>query len=167
MKQQELYVDGGVVQVNPSPIGGTYAWLLVDDGVRVKGCAYFMSAETAKLPVVTNNQTEMMALIKGLSQLPNDWCGCIYSDSAITLGRAFSGWKWKNVPEWIQNRFFAQRLRFIYWDRITYVQLDGHPTKAQLASGIGKRGNPVSIHNVWCDEACGKAGASRGVYELQ
>lgn len=38
------------------------------------------------------------------------------------------------------------------------VLLQGHPTKADLACGIGKKRNlPVSIHNVWCDEACGKA----------
>jgi hypothetical protein len=34
------------------------------------------------------------------------------------------------------------------------VLLDGHPTQAQLAAGVGKRGHPVSAHNVACDRAC-------------
>jgi len=82
----------------------------------------------------------------------------VYSDSAVTLGRVFSGWKWKNIPVWMHKVYQEQRARLTYWSEIKYVQLDGHPTKAQLLSGIGKRGNPVSEHNVWCDQACTEAG---------
>ena len=42
------------------------------------------------------------------------------------------------------------------WEQIRYVLLSGHPTKAQLALGIGKGGRPVSEHNVWCDHECGR-----------
>ena len=38
--------------------------------------------------------------------------------------------------------------------RLCFVLLDGHPTAEQLASGIGKRGHPVSIHNEYCDWLC-------------
>jgi ribonuclease HI len=107
---------------------------------------------------VTNNQTEMLALLMGLSKLPADFAGTVYSDSAVTLGRVFCGWKWKNVPEWLHRMYRTERARLTHWDQIKYVQLDGHPTKAQLVSGVGKRGNKVSEHNVWCDDACRKAG---------
>jgi ribonuclease HI len=155
---KELYVDGGVIAVNPSPFGGTYAYRLVLDNGR-----FFSEGKVVTVSEmggsVTNNQTEMLALLEGLKHLPDDWTGTIYSDSMVTLGRAFSGFKWKNIPAWMIKLYQEQRRRLIHWDQIKHVQLDGHPTKKQLEAGIGKRGNPVSIHNVWCDQACQEAGA--------
>jgi hypothetical protein len=80
--------------------------------------------------------------------------GTIYSDSQVTLGRAFLGWKWHNIPLWLYDRFGFVRKALVNWDKIEWVLLDGHPTKAQLAAGIGKRGHPVDKNNVWCDEMC-------------
>ena len=48
-------------------------------------------------------------------------------------------------------------LPLIHWDAISCLLLDGHPTRSQLEAGKGKRGGPVSEHNVWCDKACGYA----------
>lgn len=156
---KELYVDGGVIAVNPSPFGGTYAYRLVmDDGQCVGAADVVTVAQMGGL--VTNNQTEMLALLEGLKHLPTDWTGTIYSDSMVTLGRAFSGFKWKNIPVWMHKLYQVERKRLIHWDQIKHVQLDGHPTRKQLEAGIGKRGNPVSEHNVWCDAECGKAGAA-------
>jgi hypothetical protein len=107
---------------------------------------------------VSNNLTEMLALVKGLEALPVDWAGMVCSDSSITLGRAFKGWKWTNIPEWLHHRYQAARARLINYDNFTHTLLCGHPTKAQLAAGTGRHGYPVSEHNVWCDEACKKAG---------
>ena len=156
-KPFDLYCDGGVLGHNPSSIGGTYAWRHVSEDGNTRGGSGVLTAEQSGGPV-TNNQTEMLALLKGLENCPSDWAGCIYSDSAVTLGRIFLGWKWKNIPSWMHLLWQVQRHRLVNWDLITYVQLDGHPTKAQLKSGIGKRGNPVSEHNVYCDEMCTAAG---------
>jgi ribonuclease HI len=153
----ELYVDGGVIGTNPSMIGGTFAYYLIHDDGRETGAAQVITDMDMGSPV-TNNQTEMLALIAGLEQLPADFKGTIYSDSKVTLGRVFMGWKWKNIPAWMHKRYQKQRAKFTNWDEIKYVLLDGHPTKAQLKAGIGKRGSPVSKHNVWCDEACRQAG---------
>jgi hypothetical protein len=39
--------------------------------------------------------------------------------------------------------------------KIEVILLQGHPTKEDLANGLGKKRQlPVSEHNVWCDEAC-------------
>ena len=57
---------------------------------------------------------------------------------------------------WMHYLYRAERARLRKWERIEYVRLDGHPTTAQLASGVGKRGGPVSEHNKWCDRACGE-----------
>ena len=153
-----LYADGGVIGHNPSGIGGTWAWCLANeaDEMIAHGQGHITPAE-AEMPGITNNLTEMLALIRGLEQLPVDFKGTVCSDSQITLGRVFWGWKWSNIPGWMHRRFQAARKRLVNFEQITVVQLDGHPTVAQLGAKIGKRGNPVSKHNVWCDRACGEA----------
>lgn len=160
MTIKELYVDGGVIGSNPSAMGGTWAVRLVSH----KGFCHDYSGViqpheiTNMFETVSNNQSEMMAFLEGLRRLPAEFSGTIYSDSQVTLGRAFMGWKWKNIPSWMHVVYQIQRKRLVKWEEIKYVLLDGHPTKVQLEAGIGKRGHPVSKHNVWCDEACRQAG---------
>ncbi len=154
---KELYADGGVIGRNPSPLGGTWAFRLLDNRKVIDEQAGVITPEQAKLPSITNNLTEMVALVRGLQALPEDWTGTIYSDSQVTLGRVFMGWKWNNIPLWLHHEYQAARKRLVHWDELQYVLLDGHPTRAQLEAGKGKRGGPVSEHNVWCDKACGYA----------
>lgn len=152
-----LYCDGGVIGSNPSAIGGTYAWRLIWDDGTTSGVGKVLLPQDVGGPV-TNNQTEMMALLEGLRRLPDYFVGTIYTDSQVTLGRVFQGWKWKNIPAWMHKQYQEQRARFTYWEDIKYVLLDGHPTKQQLQAGVGKRGSPVSEHNVWCDHECQRVG---------
>lgn len=154
-----LYCDGGVIAVNPSNFGGTFAWRLVYEDGTARGAGSVLTFSRNGGPV-TNNQTEMLALLTGLERLPNDWAGTIYSDSQITLGRVFESWKWTHIPAWMHVMFKMQRQRLENWEQIKYVLLAGHPTRAQLFSGVGKHGYPVSEHNVWCDKACRQAGES-------
>jgi len=158
----ELYVDGGVIASNPSMIGGTWACCLISERGFCHGHSGVVQPHeiTNAFEAVSNNQSEMMALLEGLRRLPEGFNGTIYSDSQITLGWAFMGWKWKNIPSWMTFVYQIQRKRLLKWDEIKYVLLDGHPTKKQLEAGIGKRGHPVSEHNVWCDEACRQAGTT-------
>ena len=154
-----LYVDGGVIGHNPSGIGGTWAWCLVDNSdVRIASGSGYVTPAQAAMPGITNNFTEMLALIYGLERLPVGFKGTVCSDSEITLGRAFWGWQWNGIPDWMHRRYQAARKRLPNYDSLTPLLLDGHPTAQQLADKIGKRGHPVSIHNVWCDRACGEAG---------
>lgn len=154
----QLFVDGGVIGANPSGIGGTWAWRHVGPDSAIHSGSGCITPAAAGLVGVTNNLTEMMALLMGLRPLPNDWRGTIYSDSAITLGRAFDGWRWAGIPMWMQKQYQQETLRLVNWRTLGHVLLDGHPTAAQLAAGVGKRGHPVSEHNVWCDKACRRAG---------
>jgi ribonuclease HI len=149
----DLYCDGGVIAANPSTIGGTWAFCIVRDGMRSVQLSGYLPAGPQP---VTNNLTEMLALVRGLQALPDGWAGTIYSDSQITLGRAFDGWKWKNIPPWLHDEYKAARVR-LNWPQIKHVLLQGHPTRAELLAGVGKSGRPVSEHNVWCDQACGLA----------
>lgn len=154
MEEKEfLYCDGGVVKSNPSPFAGTWAFVHVR-GVTVVHKRSGVIATSDLGQPATNNVTELLALIAGLKYLPDDWVGEICSDSAITLGRAFSGFAWKNVPNWMIKEFGIRRKRLKNWQRFTYTLLDGHPTKAHLLAGVGKRGHPVSEFNVMCDKMC-------------
>jgi ribonuclease HI len=148
-----LYADGGVILKNPSTIGGTWAWCAVDaDGNRVIESGGAVPAKN-DYPI-TNNHMEQIAITLALEAMPDGWSGTVYSDSMIALGRVFKGWKLKNLPSNVAKRSAAAMARL---GEIQTVLLQGHPTRADLACGIGKkRGFPVSIHNVWCDEECGR-----------
>lgn len=151
-----LYVDGGMIKRNPSTIGGTWAYIIVAlaDGSIYKQDSGVVTPSDFGVPAVSNNQTEMYAMLQGLKALPVTSLVNVYSDSMITLGRINSGWKWTNIPPFMHEIYKAERKRLIAWPNYFFQLLDGHPTQAQLDYGIGKRGHPVSIHNVWCDEAC-------------
>lgn len=150
----EIFADGGVIRKNPSPIGGTWAWCSVDaDGNRVIEKSGVVPATETR--TVSNNHTEQIAITLALEAMPEGWSGIVHSDSMIALGRVFKGWKENNLPSNIGKR---SRQAVARLGRIETILLQGHPTKADLESGVGKkRGYPVSIHNVWCDKACGKA----------
>ena len=154
-----LYADGGVIRINPSPIGGTWAWCHVNATNQRIHTASGVVIPRRSCPMITNNLTEMIALVKGLEALPEGWAGVVYSDSQITLGRLFEGWKMSGIPPVLIRQGQAAMAR-LDWANCTYVLLDGHPTKAQLLAGRGKRGAPVSEHNVFCDKACGLEAAA-------
>jgi len=156
----EMFADGGVVKVNPSPVGGTWAYRVLADGIVQCEQSGITTPGMAQMLTISNNLTEMLAVVRGLQSLPIDWQGTIYSDSQITLGRIFLGWKWHNIPAWLALEFRNERARLVNFSQIQHVLLDGHPTKAQLAAGLGHGGHPVNINNVWCDSACGKAALS-------
>lgn len=154
-----VYADGGVIQVNPSPIGGTWAWCHVDaEGTRIQIASGVVIPRTS-CPLITNNLTEYIAVVKALEALPEGWHGTVYSDSQVTIGRIFWGWKQSNLPPVLMRQADAAKAR-INFPLCRAVLLDGHPTKAQLLAGVGKRGNLVSEHNVWCDKRCGEEAAA-------
>ena len=158
-----LFCDGGVIGKNPSTEGGTWAWCIVDeqDALLYSSNGTISPAEmgTAR---VTNNQTELLAMVRGLQVLRSDEPVWILSDSSVTLGRMFHDFQWKNIPAWLKHEA-AQEINnrggLVAMARrgYKYTLLDGHPTRAELALGTGRRGHPVSPWNVWCDHACHRA----------
>lgn len=155
-----LYTDGGVIGRNPSKVGGTWAYRLVSaNGVILEEASGILHARGMPRGVVTNNQTEFYAVVKGLESLPAGWCGTIASDSLVTLHRFFDGWKMTNIPPWLVERA-SKAMRCLNWGECAYLLLAGHPSAAELASGYSTKGTPVSEHNVWCDEACAKEAAA-------
>lgn len=176
-KANEIYTDGGVISKNPSLIGGTWAFCLVNcnenfERTQIIGMSGFV-------PVVnnpfTNNWSESIAICLAFESLPEKWSGTIFSDSACALGRAFLNWRINNLPKIIHIRTLAALERL---GEIKYRLVQGHPNKKELNHEFGtdeeyklplgrKETNPyheevfggkrvVSIHNVWCDKECKK-----------
>lgn len=154
----KLFADGGVIEKNPSRMGGTWAWIQVGEDDNQVACGYgVITPAEARMETVSNNLTELLALLYGLERLPVEFRGIVASDSQVSLGRLFMGWQWKNIPPWMHEKYQDARKRLPFWNDIQYVLLDGHPTRAQLAAGVGKRGHPVSRWNVLCDKLCSQA----------
>ena len=147
------YADGGCIGINPSPDGGTWAFRLIGFGevILAERSGIVLPAE-AGLPTISNNYTELLACLRALQSLPDGWEGVLHTDSQVTLLRltrdrpSFNG-----IPEEMVEETWRQRKRM---GKLTLVLLDGHPTRAHLLAGVGKRGYPVSEHNVACDKAC-------------
>lgn len=153
--------DGGVCGVNGTATHGTYAFVYIGESGAVVHCESGMVNPTADVPRVTNNVSELVAILRALRSLPDGWSGTVYSDSENALGRVFRGWGLAGVPECYVNYLPKVLPRL---GAVEYVLLDGHPTRKQLEEGIGKRGHPVSKHNVTCDRLCNEA---RAVWEKQ
>lgn len=135
-----LYVASGLIGSNPSMIGGTYAWRLVFEHQEPFGAAAVLPMAAIGGPV-TNNQVEMLALLAGLEQVSEAFCGEIHSQSMVTLGRAFQGWKWTNIPTWMHEAYKLQRARLVHWQRIDYSLM-----------------NDQNEHIKWCLQASREAG---------
>lgn len=154
-----IYADAGIIQdgVNfgsRSTIGGTWAFCVVDEDdnrvVENSGILYPPVGGT-----ITNNQAEFYALLQALEVMPDGWSGFVCSDSGVTIGRMFQGWRTGNLPQDWVHRAAQARARL---GRLFPQRLDGHPTVEHIAKGVGKRGGPVSRHNVWCDQRCTEIG---------
>jgi ribonuclease HI len=153
-----LYCDGGVIRVNPSPVGGTWAWIAVDAaGMRLGAASGVIPAPPGG--TVSNNLSEFVAAVRALESVPPEWTGTLYTDSNVTRGRLMDGWALNGLPpEWIARGAAAlQRHTRAGQRTFRAVLLQGHPTAADLAAGVGaKRGLPVSAYNVACDAECTK-----------
>lgn len=169
MVPHEVYADGGVARVNPSPFGGMWAWCHVRYPATpggtpspvsevVRSASGVVRAGELMPGPVSNNLTEFLALLLGLEALPDGWSGLVCSDSGVTLGRfeRHHTAGMKGIPPALVGRLTAVRARL---GGLTFRLLGGHPTRADLDRGRRKDGKPVSPHNVWCDRACGERAA--------
>lgn len=194
---QEVYADGGLAgPKNPAPEGGTWAWCHVrfEDrgeparpapalpaGLRtlVASDYGYVVPEFFGTPAAGNNQMEALAVLLALEALPNGWTGIVHTDSgltitrfrsvcAVTMGHQDYTAAMVGLPQWFVARMFdvARRL-----GPLTWINLSGHATAAEIATGIkykpkpgGPEAWPVSPFNVWCDQHCTKARAERSQY---
>src|SRR4051812_25459506 len=89
-----LFADGGGLfdglnVPSRSIYGGGWAWAQVRDGEVVSQGSGVLTPKQIGLESITNNLTELYALVSGMAQLPDEWKGTIVSDSHVTLCRRF------------------------------------------------------------------------------
>lgn len=156
----KLFCDGGVCLKNPSSIGGTWAWVIVDGDEPVEQKSGFIKPEEMKSGTVTNNQTELLAIVRGFQRLHPANVVHVCSDSMVSLGRVFRKYPFNNIPTWLREELEAEKKRLLKFFEFRYVLMDGHPTRKHLEQGFGKRGNPTSKWNKLCDDLCTKESAA-------
>ena len=159
-----VYADGGCILANPSPHGGTWAYVHVAaDGSaerKVRAMSGIVPARKFGGPV-TNNAMEFMAVLKALEALPDGWIGTVLTDSQVTITRwTGEGGRFTGIPvSWIERMVAVKRrLGGTFW-----VQLAGHPTAEELRRGYRLKELPdgttraagaTSKWQVACDERC-------------
>lgn len=140
-----LYCDGGNIWKNPSPFGGTWSWVFVEDGCISWRDSGIILPSDVGLPMITNNVMELYAACEAIETMAGNW-KFLYCDSMVTINRLVNKRTFKGVPESLKMRVKKLRL-----DADTVRFVDGHPTKEQLADP--ERFN-VSKWNVACHEEC-------------
>jgi len=110
----EIYTDGSCLG-NPGP-GGWAAIILDTNDVTKKPCRV-----QGNCPDTTNNRMELLALIKGVSKVPDDRKIKVYSDSKYVVDTLNKNWKrnvnldlWEDLDQEVQNR------------EIEYIWIKGH-----------------------------------------
>lgn len=157
-----IYPDGGVIDRNPSPFGGPWAYVLVgvdpatgDDVVLAEASGMVLLEDLGGLPYVSNNLTEYLAILMALEAAPDGWSGLIRGDSLIALTTFASDKPRDWLPPDYQRRMAAAKERL---GPIATELLGGHPTKKQMEQGLPtKRGLPWSVWNIRADDLCNAA----------
>lgn len=131
-----VFTDGGVALRNPSKIGGSWCYIILEDSNIIEMKSGFVQGH------VTSNYMEMIAAYEALRVLPDMWEGEFISDSKVTLGRLFHSYRWNNIPESIRTECLTNLARL---GTIKPVFVKGHNNKSK---------DFYSIHNIMCDREC-------------
>lgn len=145
-----IYTDGGCIKANPSKLGGTWAWCMVENNQIIKHSSGIMTPEDMEVETITNNQMELYAAVRAITSSPVDWNGTLYTDSEVSLMRLTISKSFKGIPNWLRLRTLELR-RGRQWD---VFLLGGHPTRKDLQRGRNRKGRKVSGFNVICDKTC-------------
>jgi len=155
-----LYADGGVAEINPSPIAGVWAWCATNAlGWRIIEDGGFILATGEP---ISNNQMEWAAAMQALEAMPDGWSGTLVTDSKNVLDRLAylkanlgnpNALSPRNLPWPWYRRMVTSILRL---GEIQLRHVKGHPTADDLKRGFNAKGQPVSSNQVWCDAECGR-----------
>ncbi|NJO82398.1 MAG: hypothetical protein HC828_05970 [Blastochloris sp.] len=149
-----LYATGGTIGANPSPHGGTWAYVLVDaEDIAIGYQAGVLTPQVVGTTTISNQVSAFVALLAGLAALPIRWSGMVASPQEIALGRVCQGYALTGIPPVLVQRGQRVLQRFDP-EALQPVLLAGHPTQEQLRAGAGAHGKPVSHHQVSCQMLC-------------
>lgn len=148
-----LFTDGGLASKNPSSIGGAWAWCFIKSGWFIRTGSGILTPADCDTTTVSNNDLELIAAIRALEGVGNDYDGVLWTDSYITLRRLIN----PKAPLKGLSLWLKERLRRIQRGRKLNVKLlGGHPSLEELRNGCRKNGRPVSRFNQWCDDECNR-----------
>jgi ribonuclease HI len=110
-----LWSDGGLVNIgkseNPSPYGGPWAWRITHNGIPLDEASGLLLPGLSS--GVTNNQTELEALVRGMIAIQaRAKMGepiTIGIDSDVTLNRLWGTSPWSNVSESDRKNAFGAK----------------------------------------------------------
>lgn len=154
----EIYCDGGTIGPNPSSKGGTWAYVVVEDGTELC-CSGHVVPSQFNLPWVSNNVSELYATLMGLEEVGAVGECSIHTDNYCTYCRLKKRRSWKGVPDWMITRVKKACSRV---KKLRVVLVAGHPEPHDLARGY-KGYLPCSRYNVMCDEMCNRESRSFAV----
>jgi ribonuclease HI len=149
-----VYSDGGLMKRNPSPYGGAYAWCHVDPATntRVRSQAAVVLPSHWRMPLLTNNVTELVAAVEGIMACPKGEEVWLFTDNDVTKARlTHARAAMRGVPEDLQIKTDLARRHV---ELVAVVLVKGHPSSRELMLGKTKKGQPVSSHNVFVDREC-------------
>ncbi len=148
-RKTEIYCDGGVIGRNPSKMGVTWAWCLVENDDLIRWDSGWVEPADAAQSPLTNNFSELYAAVRAVIDNPD--AKVLFTDSQITLYRMTRSKKFNGIPNWLRRK--ALKIR-----GMPVKLLAGHPTFKELEQGFADRNrNPVSKWNVFCDLKCQEA----------
>jgi ribonuclease HI len=172
-----LYTDGGIAGANPSPVGGAYTFLLIENEGTVKETVlhkecHSVTPDNIRMPVVTSPNVEVAAIAYGLDEcveiiskseyIPlKDRKVLVRTDCQVAMEWMRGTYNKRSIPGTIliQVDRVLRRLD-LYHIKVEYELLAGHPNRQNLAEGFrmkGERKYPVSKHNVTVDLLCQRA----------
>lgn len=148
----KLFTDGGMIGKNPSADGGTWCYVAADDNdCIVHRDDGVVTPDQFCMKAISNNFTELYAVLMGMTWLPEGWSGTIYTDSGVTKARLLRAKSFNGIPYNVLRSFLAERKRL---GAFKVILLGGHPTRNDLTCGCRKDGKPVHKLNVFCDKVC-------------
>lgn len=149
--KMNIYSDGSTIGPNPSPKGGAWAVVAINEDQVVWEKSGLLTPKSTGLPSITNNFAELYGALIGLESMEKGWSGTLFTDSLVTLQRLKKPWRKGNgIPEYMVERIFKVYKKL---GEFNVALVYGHPTKQELQDGF-KKGIPVSKWNVWVDEIC-------------
>lgn len=183
-----LYCDGGVMGVNPSPMGGMFAWRHVVDGAVIEQArgllvpdsegGYLLDA-AARLWAGLPSEIRLDVIRFDGSESTGGMVSNNHAElfAAIRALEAVPrGWAGQLVtdsqitinrlsgstlldPRYVPVALVSRMaLALTRVSHIEYMHVAGHPTKADLKRGCKRGGAPVSRHQHWCDRECVRVG---------
>jgi ribonuclease HI len=132
------YSDGGQLSANQKGVGSTHGgtwgcvWTDRDDNRIQEAHGTVLPNKSVGRMGVTNNDSEMIAALIALDNLPDDWKGTFHCDSLVTLARI------KELSPHKEHR--PDRINNLPWSESDKVEMRNKEREKKRGELVGKMG---------------------------